>query len=342
MQKYEEKKTYRHLKRTDRDEIDILLAREYTGVEIASVVGVHKSTISREIAKRKRMDGSYDAATAHQKARVNRLHSKYQGMKVEGDLLLKKRIIEMLQECRSPDEIAGRMRQEGIVSPISKDAIYHWLYSAWGNQYAKYLCTRRQRRKQQRKETKREMIPERIPLSMRPFEGIHGEGDLFVSPRRAHTPVSIAMVCEQESKFLWGTKIHNRKPKTMACAMQKMDRELSLDTLTLDNGIENKNHKEFGIPSFFCDPQSPWQKPLVEQSIGLIRRWFIPKGTDLKTVSEERLQKCLAVLNGKYRKSLGYRSSYEVAWERGILKNENPAMMPVTNKMCRVALEVRI
>lgn len=342
MQKHHKKKTYRHLTRTDRDEIDILLAKGYAGVDIAHVLGVHKSTISREIAGRKRKEGTYDAEVAHQKAYVQRLHSKYQGMKVEGEPILKQRIIGMLKEHRSPDEIAGRMRKEGIYPKISRDAIYHWLYSVWGNQYTKYLCTKRTRTRKQKHKERREMIPERISVSARPFWGIHGEGDTFVSPRRACTPVSVAVVCEQDSKFLWGTKLPNRKPATMAKAIQTMSRELSLDTLTLDNGIENKRHQAFGIPSYFCDPQSPWQKPRVEQSIGLLRRWFIPKGTDLKTVSEKHLQECIAILNGKYRKSLGYQSSYEVARNSGILKKKNPAMMPVINNVQRVALEVRI
>ena len=75
-----------------------------------------------------------------------------------------------------------------------------------------------------------------------------------------------------------------------------------------------------GVPSYFCTRGSPWQKPHVEGSIGLTRRWFLPKGTDLATVPEETLPSMFFVLNHKYRKSLGYKSAYEVSLERGIIK----------------------
>jgi len=95
---------------------------------------------------------------------------------------------------------------------------------------------------------------------------------------------------------------------------------ISADLMILDNGIENKNHKNFPLDSYFCDPHSPWQKPHVEGDIGLLRKWFIPKGTDLRKVSEKQLQGYFHILNGKYRKSLGYASAYEVSLKRGIIK----------------------
>lgn len=342
MSKNKNIRLFRHLLRADRDEIEILLGKGYARAEIAQTLKVNKSTISREIGRRKRKTGQYDAAMADHKARVSRLLSKYQGMKVEAYPSLRKQIVRMLLEHRSPDEIAGRLKREkqGII--IGKDAIYRWLYSVWGQRYCGCLCTRRRRKKRQKIKERREMIPARIPLSMRPLAGVHGEADLFVSPKRAETPISVAVVCEQDSKFLWGRRIPNRKPVTMAGAMQEMQEELKIDTLTLDNGIENKDHQIFGVPAFFCDPHAPWQKPLVEQSIGLLRRWFLPKGTNLRRVPEELLQKYLATLNHKYRKSLGYRNAYEAAMERGILKTKIPAETREQQNVERVAFEVRI
>lgn len=331
---------FRQLKKADRDEIEILLGRGYRPIEIAQALRVHRSTLSRELARRRR-DGRYDAKTADRKACAARLHSKYQGMKVEAHPHLRDEIIRMLEQHRSPDEIAGRVRRVRGKTVIGTDAIYHWLYSAWGNQYARHLCTRRRRPKPRQGLAKRETIPMRIPLIMRPTEGIHGEADTFISPRRTLTTASVAVVVEQSSKLLWGRGIPNRKPATMARAMQEARRELALDDLTLDNGIENKNHRDFGLPAFFCDPHRPSQKPWVENGIGLIRRWFIPKGTDLRAVSEEALQGYLATLNGKYRKSLGYRSAYEVAQERGILKTKIPDVVRGYEQTF-VAFEVRI
>lgn len=311
----------------DRDRLEALLRKGHSQVEVAGVLKVDKSTISREIKKRKRKNGVYDASTAEHKARVRRSNSKYQGMKVEVCLELKQYIIKHLKKYRSPDEVAGRMKRECKPFYAGKKAIYRWLYSSYGDGYCKYLCTRRHRRKQQKRDQpKRQMIPNRINISERPLDpGLsHAEGDLFVSPRSAATSASVAMVCLPEAQFLVGKKMKNRKPKTMVKTINKIEQKIRVDTLTLDNGIENKDHEQFNVTAFFCDAHSPWQKPHVENNIGLLRRWFIPKKTDLSKLPERKLQKYISILNHKYRKSLGYRSAYEVARERGILKTNNP------------------
>ncbi|MBI5413636.1 IS30 family transposase, partial [Candidatus Peregrinibacteria bacterium] len=73
---------------------------------------------------------------------------------------------------------------------------------------------------------------------------------------------------------------------------------------------------------FFADPYSPWQKPLIENTIGLLRRWFFKKGTDWSTVNEKQLQHALSILNNKYRKSLNYASALEVAMAHGIITSD--------------------
>lgn len=212
------------------------------------------------------------------------------------------------------------MRQEKQAFYVGKDAIYEWLRSSYGQAYCKYLCTKRYRKKKQKKLPKRQMIPNRKPLGDRPEEGVHAEGDLFVSPTNAGTSASGAFVVVPVSKLFAGTLIPNRKPDTMTTAVRKILSPLSVDDMTLDNGIENRKHEEWGIPTFFADPYSPWQKPHVECGIGLLRRWFVPKGTDLRELPEEKFQEQLHILNGKHRKSLGYKSAYEVSLERGIIK----------------------
>ena len=101
--------------------------------------------------------------------------------------------------------------------------------------------------------------------------------------------------------------------------MKDIQKKVRVTTWTMDNGVENIYHDQFGIPTYFCTKGSPWQKPHVESSIGLLRRWFMPKGTDLSKVTEEELQSMLFTVNQKYRKSLGYRTSYEASVEDGII-----------------------
>lgn len=319
--KRKKKRHFRHLNQSDRDRIQALLRSKHKQGEISDILGFSPSAISREIKKRTRKNGVYESATAQRKADIKRGNSKYCGMKIEKFPELREYIISQLSKLhRSPDEIAGRLKSLDVVPRIGTNAIYKWLYSCWGQAYCKHLCAKRHRKRRQKRAVKREMIPNRISIKARPKEGEHGEGDLFVSPAKTGTQRSGAVVCVPSSKLLVGIMIENKKPAAMSQAVQKIIPGIFIDDLTMDNGIENKHHKHFGIDTYFADPHSPWQKPHIENNIGLLRRWFIPKKTDLRNVSEEQFQNYLHILNSKYRKSLGYRSAYEVSLERGIIQ----------------------
>jgi len=319
-------KKYQHLDFQARDRIEALWRAGHTQKEISEILGVHKSTVSRELHKHEQLDGNYRASNAEHKARVKRGNSKYQGMKIERNPDLKKTIIQELKAGRSPDEIAGRMKREKIKLRVNKDAIYKWLYSSFGERYSKYLCTKRKKKKIQREKAQREMIPNRIGLEWRPEEGTHAEGDTFLSPKNVPSKDAVAIIGIPREKVLSMVKIPDMKPVSMKEAVEKIGTKISFDDLTLDNGMENRWHEFFNVPSYFCDAYSPWQKPFIECSIGLIRRWFIPKGTDLSKISQEQLDSYTEILNNKYRKSLGYRSAREAAEESGILKNINSAV----------------
>jgi IS30 family transposase len=334
--KSKKKRRYRHLNQSDRDRIEALLDAGHEQKEIAAILQVDKGTISREITKRKRKNGHYVASSAQQKAGVKRSNSKYQGMKIEKYPEIRKRIVAELQIPRSPDEIAGRMELEKLENRVTKSAIYKWLYSSWGQAYCRYLCTRRYKKRKQKKTPKREMIPNRVSLTKRPKEGIHAQGDQFVSPTSSGEQKSGAIVCIPVAQLLVGTLVANKKPATMVEAIQYIVSGILIDDLTMDNGMENRYHNQFGLPVYFADPHAPWQKPDVENGIGLLRRWFIKKGTNLATVSEEQFQMCLHILNGKYRKSLGYKSAYEVALEHGIIQKV-PTML--AGKFDRILLK---
>lgn len=314
---------YKHLNQSHRDRIEVLLGTGHTQVEIADVLKVHKSTVSREIRKRKRKDGRYDADTAQHKAHVKRMYSKYQGMKVESRPLLKALIIAEMKLKRSPDEIAGRLNDLIGRTVINNKAIYKWLYSVYGERYCHLLCTKRKKKKKQNQNKQpRVTIPHLVSIHEVSPCMIQCEGDTFVSPRRYQTTASVAVVVNRQSKLILAKKIPSMKPRVMVGAIKTFSKQMRIRNIVLDRGIENRYHEKFGMPAYFCDAQSPYQKPLVEGSIGLIRRWFWKKGTNLSEVSSQEIQKGINMLNNKYRKSLGYQSALEVAREHGILKGD--------------------
>jgi IS30 family transposase len=313
-------RTFRHITQGDRDRIQILHKKGHLQKDIARVLEVSTSALSREIKRGMTAEG-YNTSVAQQKANKLRSKSKYCGMKIEQQPALRTHIIAELKNKRSPDEIAGRLKVDGKEMTISAKAIYRWLYSAFGQPYCQYLCTKRYRKKKTKGvEKKRSMIPNPLLLTERPKEGIHAQADLFVSPTKLNTSRSGFLAVLEDSKLCIGEMIENRSPTTMVPYMNSAVHSVGVNDVTLDRGIENKHHADFAVPAYFCNPYSPWEKPLVECSIGLLRRWFIPKKTDLRFVSNRTYQEYLHYLNHKQRRSLGYKSAYEFSLECGIIK----------------------
>lgn len=119
---------------------------------------------------------------------------------------------------------------------------------------------------------------------------------------------------ERRSRYLLVAKLRRKTAANMRRAvvrqMEALPKRLRR-TLTLDRGTENADHRTFGLPVYFCDPYSSWQKGSVEQVIGLMRR-YIPKGTDLRTVTPTQLKELQDRLNNRPRKCLGFRTPSEV------------------------------
>ena len=324
--------------------MEALLEQGHLQKEVAEIIGKSEAAVSRERKRRRRRARKYRATIAHQKAGAKRASSKYCGMAVEAHRERKLFIIGELEKCRSPDEIAGRMALDKKYSQIGKDAIYSWLYSTRGNRYAKNLCTRRRKKKPHKKTGKREMIPNRISLKERPKRGIHAQGDAFLSPKKYGTASGI-MVVIPSAQLLLGTKTPSLSPKIYTPLVDALLKQTTADTCTFDNGIENKHHEQLSVSTYFCDPHAPWQKPDVENGIGLFRRWFVPDTTDLNDMREEDMQGYLHVLNGKYRRSLGFRSAYEVGVEKGIITKsfvKKRTLAAQKHTVTRIALGVRI
>ncbi len=331
--KKSKKKRYCHLKQTKRDRIQALLESGHQQKDIASVLGIDKSTVSREISRNRRkirqaggtINGRYEADIAQHKAYLRRYYAKWRWKKINQDDRLREYIAQGLKNHWSPDELSGRMRQEKQPFYASKTAIYEWLYTGRGRKYCQYLYSKRQRRKKRKSKTKKTLIPNRKGLELRPKGAInktrygHFEGDTVVSGRKTGSQSGLSVIFGRKEKYLDIRKIPNLKPDSNNRAICSMAEDLNIESLTLDNGIENTKHEKLSIPTYFCDPYSAWQKGGVENAIKMIRR-FIPKGADIGQYSDQDIKIITDILNNKPRKSLHCRTPLEVMQEHQLLR----------------------
>jgi IS30 family transposase len=157
----------------------------------------------------------------------------------------------------------------------------------------------------------------------------HWEGDLILGTDRS----AIGTLVERSSRFtmlLHLPPINAESPTTkstgagaaavrdaIAGTITTLPEQLRR-SLTWDQGIEMAQHVQLrldtGLQIYFCDPRSPWQRGTNENTNGLLRQYF-PKGTDLARHSPEELAAVAAALNGRPRKTLGWRTPAEALTE---------------------------
>ncbi len=321
---------YVGLSSAERSEIQILLTKGYSIRKIAEALIRSPNTISREI-KVNSVNGTYNAKKAKAKSRVSRRSRRYQWQKIEHDNELRSFIISKLAppHCWSPKVIAGHLKhQQSGLAYVSAPQVYEWLRSSRGQPYCQYLLSERYRvRKHKKNKTERVMIPDRVGIEQRPLaassrhESGHGEYDSIVSSKRSNSTAALAVLQERTTRLVCAELVPNLRPEPYAKTIAALAKNLQLHTLTTDNGIENKQHKltthMTGVPVFFTDPYSSWQKGGVENANKMLRRYF-PKGTDFAKVTQAEVDSALWTINNKPRQSLGFKSAVQCAKEKGL------------------------
>jgi IS30 family transposase len=325
-------KKYGHFTQSDRDRIQAILEGGHTQKEIADVLKKDPGSVSREIernCRRRRKNGKiyygkYDASLAQIKSSVRRRYAKYQGKKINENRELKEYIINGLKNFWNPDEISGKMKENCLPFYVSKTAIYEWLYSEWGQRYCCYLPSKRYHPRKRRKKAKRQIIPNRIGIELRPKEindnivfG-HCEADTIVSGKKTGSKAALAVTIQRNGAYLGLRKIPSLRPKEFKKAILDIKKTQVVLSFTLDNGLENRLHEEFGADTYFCKKYCSTDKPKVENINGLIRRFF-PKGCDINNYSEEYVKIVENVLNNKPRRSLGYKTPMEIMLKNNLI-----------------------
>lgn len=310
------------LKLVDRLEIKILLDKKYSYRAIARSMGRGPNTISYEVNINRGRE-EYNPQNADMYARVRKKDTRREWSKIEHIPELKKYITEKLKIHWNPGEISGRMKKEKKPWYASKTAIYEWLRSIQGQQYCLHLYSKRYHRKKHTKKTERVMIPNRVSIDNR-FLGAnnrtrygHWEDDTIVSRKGCSGGLSVGY--ERKARLIVATKVTSMSTTEHMEVLRKRQNVYKTLSHSMDNGIENRQYEILGMPTFFCEPYSSWQKGGVENGNKMIRRYF-PKGTNFRKISQRKVDQAINLINNKPRKILGYKTALEVARACGIIK----------------------
>ena len=314
----------RRLSLAEREEISRGLLRGDSFAAIGRQLGRSTSTVSREVAANGGLT-RYRAWRAHSRAYHQARRPKV--AKFSACPRLTEVVSEWLKEFWSPQEIARRLPKEFPDDPmmrVSHETIYQSLYvqgrGELRRELARCLRSGRAKRKAQGRIETRGRIKNMVMISERPAEVAdravpgHWEGDLLVGEAgKSH----IATLVERSTRYVMLAKVPNAKAETVTAALSELVERLPAQlwrSLTWDQGHELAAHEFFsmttGIPVYFCDPHSPWQRGANENTNGLLRQYF-PKGTSLRRHSQEDLDKVAISLNGRPRETLGWDTPAE-------------------------------
>jgi IS30 family transposase len=290
--------------------------------EIADTLKVDKSTISREL-RRNVGERGWRPKQAHEKSVARRLAcenaNKFSSKDwAQVDLLIRVKL--------SPEQVSGRMAVEETLK-ISHESIYTHIYNdkrAKGDLWLNLRCQKRCRKRYGSGQERRGMLKNRISIDDRPKivdqkERIGDwEGDTVIGKDHKGAMVTLA---DRASRYTLATMLSSKHADGVTEAVTRLlePHKHKRHTVTFDNGKEFAGHediaKKLKLDVYFAHPYHSWERGLNENTNGLLRQYF-PKGTMFSTVTEEDVQAAVTALNHRPRKILGFRSPYEVFFNK--------------------------
>jgi len=308
--------TYTQLTQEQRYQISALLKTAQSQTKVAEVIGVHRSTVCREI-KRNRGKRGYRPQQAQRKA-----ESRQQKAKARIQRNVWVRVEQKLRLDWSPEQISGRLKKLGCA--ISHEWIYQYIYEdkkAGGDLYKQLRCQKK-RRKRINGRDRRGIIPNRASIDLRP--GIvdersrlgDWEGDTIIGAR--HKGAVLTLVERKSGYTLLGPLPKKEASQVEAQAVRLLKTVPYLKTLTVDNGKEFANHSQIaeqtGVEVYFAHSYASWERGTNENTNGLTRQ-YLPKKRRLDDVDELELLFIGHRLNHRPRKRLDFLTPHEVFFE---------------------------
>ncbi len=284
--------------------------------QIANIVGVHKSTISREL-NRNRGQRGYRPKQAHKRCVQRRLHKSQPRIAQTTWHLIE----HLLRKQWSPEQISLWLRQHADIS-VSHEWIYQYVLAdkqAGGFLYRNLRC-QKQRKKRYGAYSRRGCIPNAISIEERPAivdkRCRLGDWELDTVIGKNHHQALVTLV-ERKSKLTLIAKVSSKTAEAVSKAIIRLLKPLSpwVHTLTADNGREFSRHqkiaKALSAKFYFAHPFASWERGLNENTNGLIRQYF-PKKHDFKAITQQQIKRVMDKLSNRPRKCLGTKTYNQV------------------------------
>ena len=292
---------------------------------IAERLGRSPSTISRELRRNRDPGGGrYRPFTAHKLAAQRRARPR--AGKIARDEALRQFVQGRLEKRWSPEQISRALRAQ-FPGEAARHVVHETIYQAVYRPElgglsrdlpAQALRSRRRRRRPHRRPGERRPngITAMTMIDQRPAEAAgreepgHWEGDLITG---ASNRSASGTLVDRASRYtillhLPGRHTAEAVRDALIAAFCQLPPQLRR-SLTWDQGKEMALHQEItaalGMPVYFCEKASPWQRPSNENTNGLLRQYF-PKGSDLRAHGPGDLAAVAAELNARPRKTLGW------------------------------------
>jgi IS30 family transposase len=314
---------YKQLTDEDREKLFELLGDGKTLREVASIMGRHVSTISRELKRnRHQRFGFYMPDTAIRKTAKRKLNGRKRKY-FEKSPHLRDYVLEKLMAGWTPQLISGRLRIEQGVA-INHETIYQFIYSKEGrqNNWRQYLPrAHRIRRKKKGRKPQKGKIPNRIDIGKRPrkiekrrvFGHWEGDSVLYHGHNQA-----LATQVERKTRYVLLGKPKNRSARERNRVLRSIFRGLpsqARQTMTVDNGLEFAGHerisRRLGLRIYFAKPYSSWQRGTNEWVNGLLRR-YLPRDTEVGRLQFRTILRVQEAMNNRPMKCLDFQTPKEV------------------------------
>lgn len=290
----------RHLNRDDRVALGALRRAGFNQAAIARELGVHRSTITRELQRNRTQTGKYHARNAHNQAQARRKQSKVRYRKI--DRVLGTQIAVQLHPLVSPEVVAHQCG-------IHHQTIYSWVYRDRPDLLARLPQRGRKRRRYGSKRAKKQGWTQRVrSIHERPDSTLAWEGDTIKGKTRSRVLTHV----ERTSLY---TRADLMPDGTADSVHAVLKAKPLVGTITYDRGSEfalwAMIERDTQATVYFAEPHHPWQRGKNENTNGRLRR-VLPKAFDLSTITQSQLDQTVYRMNHTPRKSLGWKTPAEV------------------------------